>query len=260
MKNMPINKNLIRGGITVKKALGMILLSCSLLLAGCGDGETKKETSEKTTANVEKPKDEKANQGTAEQEETANNEDAEMPENAVGIHNGEYDITNDAGYIKMLGMFSSDISSKEDLTTTLDFNGFKISLIPSLVDVELSPEAQMDEKYKGKTNTKAIMITMQAENTLEDDVDYNGTFTVVTDTGEQLSSDGGIGSSNEAVQTYYGKVKQTGYDILPLNGDKLPKSIKLIMSPPDKLVDGAYNGNEDLGGEKRIEFNELVTE
>jgi hypothetical protein len=242
----------------LKKTL-IVLAAFGLILTGCGNEEAKQTTTEQTKEDASK-NDVVKTKESAKQEEIANNEDTEKTKNAVGIHNGKYDITNDTGYIKMLGIFSSDVSSEEDLTTSLDFNGFKISIIPSLVDVELSPEAQMDEKYKGKTNTKAIMVAMKVENTLEDDVDYNGTFTVVTDTGEQLSSDNGIGSSNDAVQTYYGKVKQTGYDVLPLNGNKLPKSIKLIMDPPNKLVDGAFNGNEDLGGEKRIEFKELVTE
>ena len=32
------------------------------------------------------------------------------------------------------------------------------------------------------------------------------------------------------------------------------------MDPPDKLVNGALNGNKDLGEKKRLEFNKLVTE
>jgi len=238
----------------MKKICLLLLFTVFLVLGACSskDTATTKGDETKQTATEEAT-------GTPEQEETANNEDAEMPENATGIQDGKYDITNDDGYIKMLGMFEGDLSSKENLVTTVDFNGFKISFVPSLVDVELSPEAQSEEKYEGKTNTKAIMLAMEVENTLEDDVDYNGTFTIVTDTGEQLSSDNGIGSSNEVVQTYFGKVKQTGYDILPLEGDKLPKSIKIIMDPPNKLVNGAFNGNEDLGGEKRIEFDKLVT-
>jgi hypothetical protein len=244
----------------MKKVFGITLLSCGLLLAGCGQEVAKEDAEKKVQEDVSKVNKQDDKQSENEQEAVTNNEDTEMPENATGIQDGKYDITNDTGYIKLLGMFEGDLSSKKDLTTTIDFNGFKISLIPSLVDVELSPEAQADEKYKGKTNTKAIMVVMEVENTLDDDVDYNGTFTVVTDTGEQLSSDNGIGSSNEAVQTYYGKVKQSGYDVLPLDGDKLPKSIKIIMDPPNKLVNGAFNGNEDLGGEKRIEFDKLVTE
>ncbi|MDA6141304.1 hypothetical protein OSK03_26340, partial [Escherichia coli] len=92
------------------------------------------------------------------------------------------------------------------------------------------------------------------------DVDYNGSFIVVTDTGEQLYAESGLLSKNAVVQTYHGKVKETGYEILPLKGDELPKSIKIIMDPPNKLVNGALNGNKDLGEEKRLEFDKLVTE
>lgn len=166
----------------------------------------------------------------------------------------DYDATE--GCVKILAGFKNDDTDDEGIYN-LDFNGFKLGIVPLLVNVKLNEEGQMDEKYNGKTEVKAVMFVMQAENTLEDDVDYNGTFTVVTDTGEQLSSDNGIGSANEVVQIYFGKVKQTGYDILPLEGSDLPKSIKLLIDPPNKLVDGAYNGNEDLGGERRIDFEEV---
>ncbi len=222
------------------------------LLAGCGNekvSETPKEE-EKATA-VE-------NQETT--EEVAVNKDDKTSKNETGIHNGEFDITNNTGYIKLLGIFEGESSSEEDLSNTIDFNGFKVSFIPSLVDVELSAEAQTEEKYEGKAETKAVMLSMNVENTLEDDVDYNGSFIVVTDTGEQLYAESGLLSKNAVVQTYHGKVKETGYEILPLKGDELPKSIKIIMDPPNKLVNGALNGNKDLGEEKRLEFDKLVTE
>ncbi len=236
----------MRGAIMNKILSSFLVMG---LLAGCGNEAANDTSTEKIEKNVavQEPSTE-----TTAKEETKDNE--------TGIHNGEFDITNDTGYIKLLGIFEGDISSEEDLSATIDFNGFKVSFIPSLVDVELSAEAQTEEKYKGKTETKAIMLSMNVENTLDDDVDYNGSFTVVTDTGEQIHSESGLLSQNAVVQTYHGKVKETGYEILPLNGEELPKSIKVIMDPPDKLVDGAYNGNEDLGGEQRIEFTKLVTE
>ncbi|WP_425203972.1 hypothetical protein [Priestia megaterium] len=225
----------------MKKAIGVTLLSCMMLLTACGEKET---SSEPTTSQTEK-KEEKA---------TGQSEQAEK---AVKEEKCDYDVPD--GCAKVLGAFYNDDTSKDGLYK-IDFNGFKLDIVPVLVDIKLSEEAQMDEKYNGQTEVKAVMIIMQAENTLEDDVDYNGGFTVVTDTGEQLSSDSGISSANEVVQTYFGKVKATGYDILPIEGDKLPKSFKLILDPPDKLVDGAYNGNEDLGGEKRIEFDKIETD
>ncbi|MGE6894571.1 hypothetical protein [Priestia flexa] len=234
----------------MKKLLGSLLALG--LLVGCGNekaSETPKE--EENVAAVEKQEP---------TEEVAVNKDDKTSKNETGIHNGEFDITNNTGHIKLLGIFEGESSSEEDLSNTIDFNGFKVSFIPSLVDVELSAEAQTEEKYEGRTETKAIMLSMNVENTLDDDVDYNGSFTVVTDTGEQIHSESGLLSQNAVVQTYHGKVKETGYEILPLNGEELPKSIKVIMDPPDKLVDGAYNGNEDLGGEQRIEFTKLVTE
>lgn len=236
----------MRGTIVNKILIGFLAIG---LLAGCGNEATKDTTTEKPEKDV--AVQESAAETTAKEE---------TKENETGIANGEFDITNDTGYIKLLGIFEGELSSDEDLSANIDFNGFKVSFIPSLVDIELSDEAQMDEKYEGKTETKAIMLSMNVENTLEDDVDYNGSITVVTDTGEQLYADSGILSKNAVVQTYHGKVKQTGYDILPLTGDELPKSIKVIMDPPDKLVNGALNGNDDLGGEQRIEFNKLVKE
>ncbi|MBY0094954.1 hypothetical protein H7S74_30390 [Priestia aryabhattai] len=218
----------------MKKAIGVTLLSCMMLLTACGE----KETSQPTTSQTEK-KEEKS---TGQVEKKAKEEKC------------DYDATE--GCVKILAGFKNDDTDDEGIYN-LDFNGFKLGIVPLLVNVKLNEEGQMDEKYNGKTEVKAVMFVMQAENTLEDDVDYNGTFTVVTDTGEQLDSDNGIGSANEVVQTYFGKVKATGYDILPLEGDEMPKSIKLLIDPPNKLVDGAYNGNEDLGTERRIDFEKV---
>lgn len=36
----------------------------------------------------------------------------------------------------------------------------------------------------------------------------------------------------------------------------MPKSFKLIVNPPDRLENDAYAGEDKLGGEQPIEFDE----
>lgn len=170
-----------------------------------------------------------------------------------------YDFSNEMGDFKILGVYVNENSSEEDASLDVDFNGFKINVLPSLVEVKLSDDAKiMNEEYAGKDTINAIMLTMQTENTLTDDVDYNGNITLVTDTGEQLTADSGILSENPVVQTYHGKVKAEGFDVISLNTEKLPKNLNLIMNPPDKLTEDAYTGEGTMGEEKRIEFKEYV--
>lgn len=222
----------------MKKALGVALFSTTLLLSACGEEKASKESDSKQEAN-EAVEDTKDVAVTKEKKE-----------------NPKYDFSNDMGDFKIIGMYASSKNSDKDKITTLDFKGFKLKIIPSLVEIKLSDEAKLDERFAGQDTAKAILLTMEGENTLEDDVDYNGTLVAVTDTGEQINGDNGVFSSNEVVQTYYGKVKQAGIDVLPLEGDKMPKSFKLIVDPPDKLEDGTYVGEDTLGGEQRIEFDE----
>ncbi|MDC7767148.1 hypothetical protein POL82_27075 (plasmid) [Priestia aryabhattai] len=172
----------------------------------------------------------------------------------------KYDFSNDMGDFKVIGMYASSKTGDEDKIITPDFKGFKLKFILSSVEIKLSREVKLDEPFVSQGTAKAILLTMKGENTLEDNIDYNGTLVTVTDTDTdtsvQINGDSGVFSSNEVVQTYYGKVKQAGIDVFSLGGDKMPTSFKLIVDPLDKLENGACAGKDILGGEQDIKFVE----
>lgn len=175
--------------------------------------------------------------------------------------NDQYTFTNDIGKFSLVGMYINE-NINESGFYELDFKGFKLNLVPSLVDIELSESAQAEEKYKGKSNVRAILLTTKAENTNEFDVDYNGTIAITTDTKEQLNTDKGLMASNPIVQTYIGKVKQEGIFVVPIEDmGNIPKSIQLIIDPPYKVIDGAVDPvNGVLGEQKRVDFEFIPKE
>lgn len=168
----------------------------------------------------------------------------------------DFSFEGEIGYFDVLGTFLSE-DAGEDESYNIDFDGFLLDINAALVDIELNEEALYDEKYEDKDSIRAIFLHMNAENTTDLDVDFNGATTVVTSDGEQLSADYGILSENEVVQTYYGKVKEEGYFIIPLkNDDSIPDNIEVLLDTPYIVEDGGVDPeNGALGENQRFKLN-----
>ncbi len=216
----------------------LVTLSLVIGLAACNDADDTIDASNKDTdtEDVDKDKD---------NEENAQENKVEEDEFAP--------FEGDIGTFTFIGMYLNDDFDEDSGTYPLDFEGFELDLIPMLVDIELNEEGQY--QFDGETHIRAIQLTTEANNTNEHDVDYNGSITVVTSDGDQLSSDSGTLSENPVVQTYFGKVNEIGAFTIPLEDDAEPESINLIISPPYKVEDGKVDPvNGEMGEQQRVEF------
>ncbi|KIL74182.1 hypothetical protein [Bacillus badius] len=216
--------------------LGSALLSFGLILGGCGE-ETSSPKQETNSAEKEK------NNDAAHKQDYQKKEDTE-----------DTKFSNEVGDFEILGLYRNEKSSEKDASFVIDFEGFTMKVIPTLVDITPNEYSSDPDLFQESDTARAIMLTVEAENTTDFDVDYVGGITAVTDTKEQISAKTGLASENAAVTTYQGKVKEQGYSLFVLkDGKSTPKDITLIFEPPYKVVDGAVDGTR-LGEEQRIEF------
>lgn len=221
-----------------KWLLGIGALTLSFSLAACN--------TEDSSAKEDKAKEEKTATKTEEKTEdkTTAKKDSSTEE--------KYKFSNESGDFTMLAGYTNDQSDKEQGFITLDFQGFTLKFMPVLVDLKLSDTMKQEEEYSGKDTVRAIMVSTDAENTADHDVDYNGDITVITDTKEQLTADSGLLSNNPIVKTYKGKVKEEGYFLIPLKDQKsTPKELELRFTPPYKVENGAVNTETGLMGKEQ---------
>ncbi|MEC2274157.1 hypothetical protein ABS751_09815 [Bacillus subtilis] len=221
-----------------KWLLGIGALTLSFSLAACN--------TEDSSAKEDKAKEEKTATKTEEKTEdkTTAKKDSSTEE--------KYKFSNESGDFTMLAGYTNDQSDKEQGFITLDFQGFTLKFMPVLVDLKLSDTMKQEEEYSGKDTVRAIMVSTEAENTADHDVDYNGDITVITDTKEQLTADSGLLSNNPIVKTYKGKVKEEGYFLIPLKDQKsTPKELELRFTPPYKVENGAVNTETGLMGKEQ---------
>ncbi|KIN29807.1 hypothetical protein ACFTRE_07645 [Bacillus subtilis] len=221
-----------------KWLLGIGALTLSFSLAACN--------SEDSSAKEDKAKEEKTATKTEEKTEdkTTAKKDSSTEE--------KYKFSNESGDFTMLAGYTNDQSDKEQGFITLDFQGFTLKFMPVLVELKLSDTMKQEEEYSGKDTVRAIMVSTEAENTADHDVDYNGDITVITDTKEQLTADSGLLSNNPIVKTYKGKVKEEGYFLIPLKDQKsTPKELELRFTPPYKVENGAVNTDTGLMGKEQ---------
>ncbi len=217
----------------MKKLLFVLLLS--LFLVACGnesDAESGKE---------EQKEDQKAENDNTEENET--------------IEEDEYSFENEYGTFDLVGMYYSEDEDQEPGFYKIDFDGFLLNMTVSLVDIELSEEAQWEERFAGKEHSRALLIFTEAENTTDMEIDFNGTSHIVTSDKQQVYPDYGIMSENEAVMTYHGQVMQEGYFIVPLKDDSLPESINLTFEAPYEVINGGVDPiNGKVGEDTEFEM------
>ncbi|MFD1450886.1 hypothetical protein [Oceanobacillus sojae] len=119
----------------------------------------------------------------------------------------------------------------------------------SVIDVKPNQEYK-DIYFDGKSDVRAIVATIRAENTSDDDVNfYPHDSILTTDTGEQLEPNWMLTDLNGE---YFGKVKKEGEIWWFLESDQDISTAKIILSPPYSM-----DSWEDLSEEKRLEFEIL---
>jgi hypothetical protein len=242
----------------MKKLLSFLpLLLLIIALAACGsDDQASTEKEPENKEETEVAEDASSAEKQAAYMEDQQNEEKEAEANSSDeVSNDEYSFEGELGTYNMVGMYHNDETfESENGTNSIDFDGFNIEFVPTLVDIELNEEAKYDEQFEGKESVRAIMMAATAENTNDFEVDYNGGVTVVTDTKEQLSSDSGVFSSNPIVQNYMGPVIEDGMFYFFLKDQESePKHLKVMFEPPYKVEDGAVDPVNGVLGEEEIE-------
>lgn len=242
----------------MKKAVGISLLACGLLLAGCSD-ETAKETTSKQTQDDTKNeavKKKEESTGTAEQEEIAMNEDAEGAANQPTkeeIKEG-WRYKEGFGIVKEYGFGYNDeagIDGTDNPTKAIKFGPVNL-YIENMTVTDIKPDVDMKPMFNELDEVRGIVVTMRVENTSDQDVTfYPNQATLVTDSGEQIDAE--VMMTGEAGGDFLGKVKKEGQAWwLIKDNTKDIKKIKMIIDSP-YLTDSM----DDLGQQKRLEFDIL---
>src|SRR5699024_9190014 len=162
----------ILGGFTLKRFL-FIILSALLMLSitACGEEEASNENEQNDEATEDVEKNDESSE---EQKEKQDNESED----------DEFVVDTELGKVSILGMYGNvhynDVGLYE-----VDFQGFKLNILPSLVDVELYEVGQEtleseDDEYEGEYSLRVIQLLVEAEHTNDCDVDYNGDLTITT--------------------------------------------------------------------------------
>lgn len=200
----------------------LTLMMAALLLAACGNDEPEEQVTDEPVL-----------------EEKATNEESEPIELAEGTMYPIAYFGTEESY--------ADLTSGGEGNVATDFEGFHVDSQFLLAD--FVPSEEYAYLHDDKENIRAIMVLMQAENTTEHDVDYNGDVMIVTDTKEQVYGESGILSENSTAQSYFGKVEEVGYYIIPLKDDSTPKTIEVTMGAPYEMVDGSVDPIDGKMGE-----------
>jgi len=253
----------------LKKLLSFLsLLVLIFVLVACGnsDSETSAQSETKSeTESKEKDTEVAEDASSAEKQAEYMEEKEKETENDTKAEDSgdEYSFEGEYGTYNLVGMYYNDATmNSDDGTNLVEFDGFNLEYVPTLVDIIPNEEAQIDEQFAGKDKVRAIMMAATGENTNEFDVDYNGDITVVTDTKEQLNSESGVFSENPIIQTYMGPVVEDGVFYFFLKDQESePKHLKVMFEPPYKVEDGAVDTvNGVLGKEQTVEFDYATKE
>ena len=241
----------------MKKAVGVTLLACGLLLAGCGNETTKETTKQEDTKNEVVKKKEEAT-GTAEQEATANNEDAEGTADGLTAEERkegfEYEPSLGAakyygfGYNDEVGIDGTDGELKPVKMGPMNMTIKNVSVL------DIIPNDETRETFGGKNRVRAVSVSVKVENTSDEDVTfYPGQAIAVTDTGEQVEASDEL--TGDVGGDFLGKVKREGDIVFLLKDEKADiKNVKFIFDGP------ADKDMYEISGEKRLTFDILSPE
>ncbi|WP_243549291.1 hypothetical protein [Priestia megaterium] len=242
----------------MKKVVGITLLSCGLLLAGCGN-ETSKETStnqaqEDVKNEAVKKKEEST--GTTEQEEIAMNEDAEGAANQPTKEEKKegWRFKEGFGLVKEYGFGYNDeagIDGTDDPTKPIQFGPVNL-YIDNMTVTDIKPNEDIKSMFNDQDEVRGVVVTMRVENTADQDITFDPNQSIlVTDSGEQIESE--MMMMGDAGGDFMGKVKKEGQTWwLIKDNTKDIKNIKMIISPPYYT-----DSMDDIGTEKRLDFEIL---
>ncbi|MEM4994940.1 hypothetical protein WKH56_20460 [Priestia sp. SB1] len=246
----------------MKKLLMALVMGSLFTLAACGGDEvskedTKQDVQENESNSAIKKTDE--NMGTDEQEEIANNEDAEGTADGISAKDRKdgwyykdgFGVVRDYGfgYNDEVGIDGSDAPLKP-----VQFGSVNL-YIENMKVADIRPNEDMKSMFNDQDEIRAIVVTMKAENTSDQDVSfYPDQSVLVTDSGEQVDAETFM--SGEVGGDFLGKVKKEGqvWYLLKDNTQDI-KNVKLVFDAPY-----ATESMDDLGSEKRLDFEILNPE
>ncbi|MGI2329700.1 hypothetical protein [Planococcus sp. YIM B11945] len=235
----------------MKKQLFLFGLGSMLLLGACGSEEASQPVDQpKETAPTEPATPEPAKEA----EESTEVEEPETESDEASLEYADAaELAEGSAHPIQFYEAEDPKQETEEGMIRVEFEGFNLEFTAFLVDFKPSEEFLYD--FEEKETVRALLITTQAENINEFDVDYSGGMTIVTDTKEQVSPESGILTGNPIHQTYYGPVEAEGYSIIPLEDGSEPKELTLIMDPPWKVENGAVNTETgQMGEEQRVKL------
>lgn len=165
------------------------------------------------------------------------------------------DVQLDLGVVEMLKYYGTDESfeslESDDPQAGLlhaDFEGFEVNFSMFLID--FWPYENEQYLFDDKEYLRGILVLTHAENTTDQEISYDGSIQVNTDTKEQVFSDSEVLSHNPIAMTYTGNVEEEGYFIIPLKDESDPNEITVRMSPPFIVEDGSVDPINGILGDK----------
>ncbi|WP_406945718.1 hypothetical protein ACJA3J_05575 [Halobacillus sp. SY10] len=250
-------------------SLGLLIIALAACAGGDGaeangsGGEEQQSevppTEEKDSSSDSKA-DESESQDTESEEVEATSNESDTDESSIRSlvdENGEM-TDPEFGDIKITGVgYSEEVGingNEDDPLIPIEMGSMKLT-IGSVGVMQIEPIDEMKNLFNGKNKVKVVVMDMIAENTSDEDVSFHpNQSTIVTDTGEQVTSD--LFLSGEVGGDFYGKVTKEGQVWWILNdAEKEINNIKLILEP---VFDTA--SYENTSEEKRVEFEVLSWE
>lgn len=239
----------------MKKLLFVLLLS--LFLVACGnesDSNAESKETEETneveeTTNEEKEQEEEIEETTEEVEDKTDevSEDSDLP-------TGDWE-ESEFGQVKFLGAGYNDeigIDGTDGDIKPVELGPINL-LIENVTVLDIRPnEEYKDYLFEGRDELRAIVATVNAENTSEDDLEFYIYDTILTtDTGQQLESNWDLTTGIDG--EFYGQVNKDGEVWWTLDDTEQDiSSVQMIISPPYDM-----DNYEDLSEEERLEFEIL---
>ncbi|MCY8232347.1 hypothetical protein [Priestia endophytica] len=239
-----------------KLSLFACVTALSLILSACGsneDASTNESSDKKEETTVADQKDvnnKEDNEKDSAVKEESKEETKEKSEDGWKVKEGlgkakDYGY----GYNDEAGIDGTDTPSKP-----IAFGPVNL-YIENMTVADIKPEESMKAMFNDLDKVRAVIVTMKAENTSDQDITFDPNQAVlVTDTGEQIESE--MIMMGEVGGDFLGKVKKEGQAWwLIKDNTKDIKNIKMVIPSPYET-----DSLEDIAQEKRLDFEILNPE
>lgn len=217
-----------------------------LLLGACGNEET--EQAEVTTEDLINELEEEEVDASMNEEESENlgQEDGNVTDDVTEFitENDKNTYVNEDSVYEIVERYEYE-NADENGVSHFDLDGYKKDIAVLLV------EDDYGDRYLAYGGTHT--------NDTESKLDYNGGVEFVTDTGEQVKSDFGIGVENELIETYHPGVERTDITFVYLEkADETPQSITMIFPELTPITEAGEADISNLfyeGGEFQLNIS-----